>query len=188
LVEAEVPAGGELQLNALAAGTIGLTPAAGESLAEAAYVCLEDQKHASGAILNVDGAFRASFKLTWDAATAQMRRCWADPDEATELGACGIAALIVKRLTDLNIVYRSRKTTGFDYWLGPDDDDGGLLFQGRTKLEVSGIRSAGDAVVSAREKRKIRQVRRFEKSTPPPLPAIIVVVEFGSPRSRTARL
>jgi hypothetical protein len=132
--------------------------------------------------MRVDGAHDARFALEWDAATSQMQCCYADPDEATEFGACGIAALLVQKLADLTIVARSRRGTGFDYWLGHRDDE--LLFQGKARLEVSGIRKGTDAGVAAREQQKLKQVERYQPASP--TPAVIVIVEFGAPRSRVA--
>ncbi len=177
-----------LALNDLAAGTPGLTPECGASFAQAASVCLEEQGHATGAGFDVDGSFQRRFSLDWNATTRQIQRCWADPDEATELGACGIAALLIHALTDLTIVQRSRRGKGFDYWLGRRDDDPDLLFQGRTRLEVSGVRRGADAIVNAREREKQRQVARYATAGLTGIPAIIVVVEFGMPRSKVTRV
>ena len=80
--------------------------------------------------------------LTWPATTDQARNCYNDRQFAAELGAYGIAVLLVERLTDLTVVERSRKGTGFDYWLGPKGR-AQPLFQDKQKLEVSGI-LAGD--------------------------------------------
>jgi len=173
-----------LALNDLAAGTPGLTPECAASLAQAASVCLEEEGHAPGAVIDIDGSFQRRFNLQWDEATTQMRRCWADSDEATEFGACGVATLLIHALTDLTIVQRARRGNGFDYWLGRRDDDPDLLFQGRTRLEVSGVRKGGDSIVNAREREKLRQVERFANPSVAGTPAIVIVVEFGTPRSR----
>ena len=41
-----------------------------------------------------------------------------DLQEATEMGACGIAIVIARELIGYSIIERSVKGTGFDYWLG----------------------------------------------------------------------
>jgi hypothetical protein len=92
--------GKRLSLFALAKGEIdGITSFVGGCLAEAACICLEDQKHASGVKLKINGAITETLELLWDPATAQMCRCWADDQEATEFGACGIAISIIYYLT-----------------------------------------------------------------------------------------
>ena len=168
-----------LSLSVLDEGTPGITPAFGASLAEAASVCLEDQKHAPGTPLRVDGGFRDTFSLFWNPATDQMRRCWADPEVATEHGAYAVATLLFASLTELTVTARSRKGTGFDYWLGPKSNRG-LLFQNKARLEVSGIRNGTDSAVEARVRQKLEQT----KPTDTLLPAYVVVVEFSAPRSK----
>jgi hypothetical protein len=84
--------------------------------------------------------------------------------------------LVVCKLLGKVVVERSRKGTGFDYWLGEED---GLLFQGKIRLEVSGILIGGGSAVSSRIKQKTHQVRRE-----PNLPAFVAVVEFGTPKAR----
>jgi len=172
----------ELHLNALKEGTPGITQAFGEGLAQAASVCLEDQRHSSGDQMNVDGDFNRVYAMSWDTTTEQMRQCWADPEVATEHGAYGIASLLVPRLTDLTVIQRSRKGTGFDFWLGPEGDPA-PLFQKKARLEVSGIRNGTKAIIQSRVRQKLEQIGRSDG----PLPALVIVVEFGEPRSRVIK-
>lgn len=104
-----------IHLNQLSKGSPGITSAIGESLAQAAAVCLEDQEHSPGTELIIDGDFRKVFLLLWNGVTNQMRRSLADMQEATELGACGVAVLLVEKLTQLRVALRAYKGTGFDY-------------------------------------------------------------------------
>ncbi|HXG11135.1 MAG TPA: hypothetical protein VNK04_15350 [Gemmataceae bacterium] len=128
-----------------------------------------------------DGAFRAEFCIEWSLdVTEAMRRYWADPEETTEQGAYGVAILLVRALTGLTVVERARKGMGFDWWLGSDD----RLFQGKARLEVSGIRAGSLRRINSRVKAKIRQTEQSDTSG---LPAYIVVVEFGTPRARVVR-
>jgi len=169
----------EIHLNTLLNETPGITRAVGETFAEAAAVCLEDQRHRSRTAMNVDGDFTGTFSIAWEGTTAQMRRCWADLQFATEFGAYAIAVLLVHELTELTIVERARKGTGFDFWLG-DKDDSGILFQGKGRLEVSGILSGEETIVRSRVRQKLGQTNRSDGK----LPALIIVVEFSKPRSR----
>jgi hypothetical protein len=77
-------------------GMPGLTSSAGGYLAEAAAVCLDDQKHVVGISLSVVGSYRRIIRLIWDVVSDQQRRTYADLHEATEYGACGIAILVVE--------------------------------------------------------------------------------------------
>jgi hypothetical protein len=68
--------------------------------------------------LGVSSEFSRIFTLVRPEVTEQLRLCYNDPEEATEFGACGVAILVLLELTGLRVVERSRKDTGFDYWLG----------------------------------------------------------------------
>lgn len=153
-----------------------LTAHAGGTLREAASVCLESRHHASGVNIAVDGDESRSYSLTWPGVTDQMKRTHNDLQDATRDGACGVAILVTKRITGLTVVEKSRKGTGFDYWLGEDDD----LFQNKARLEVSGIIDAKGKVqpINARVKRKQKQTTRSDALK---VAAYVVIVEFAKP-------
>lgn len=163
-----------LDLRALGQGCPALTPACGTTLCEAAAVCLGDA-HSPGALLDVRGTSHAKYLLEWPPANEQARRTYADPEVATELGACGVAILVLRDQAGLTVVERSRKGTGFDYWLGDGDDE---LFQKKARMEVSGIRKARRSEVAARVTKKLKQTQRSDALG---LKAYVVVVEFGAP-------
>jgi hypothetical protein len=166
-----------LALSNLRDGAFGMTAAFGASLAEAAAVCLEDQHHTSGVRLPVEGDCDVTCLLFWDQATDRMKRTWADRDAATEHGAYGLAVLLVRDLKNMTVGERSYRGNGFDFWVGATHDG---LFQRKTRLEISGIRNGSDGVIRARLDEKIARLHRYKN----PLPALIVVIEFGKPRSR----
>ena len=104
-----------LDLDKLADGMPGISPKFGSALSEAATVCFEEQRHYSGVAMQIDGDFDHSCKVNWnEPSTEQIKRAWADPDETTEHGAYGVAALLVAGLTEYTVYERSRKGTGFD--------------------------------------------------------------------------
>ncbi|MEG3845987.1 hypothetical protein QT971_01810 [Microcoleus sp. herbarium19] len=76
------------------------------------------------------------------------------------------------------VIERSRKGTGFDYWLGIQDSTATLPFQRMARLEVSGIRQGNRSQINARVKQKIEQTRASDAQG---LPAYIIVVEFARP-------
>jgi len=173
-----------LNLNELAAGMPGIGPVWAAVLAEAAVVCLESHAHASGVNMPVSGGFTHQFTVQWKPLPdpKQAQRTWGDPEEATELAACGLAALIITALTPWTVVARSRKGTGFDYWLGPKESTDGL-FQNKARLEVSGIRRGSASDVESRANQKLRQMSRSASLA---IPGYVTVVEFGAPVSRMA--
>lgn len=164
-----------IDLNSLAGGMPGLTSACGKSLGEAAAVCLEDREHESGVAIQITGIKRHECVLNWNSVTDQQRRCYNDLQEATERGAYGVAILIVKDLTGLVVVERSKKGPGFDYWLAESDDDD--LFSNKARLEVSGILSGSGSDIKARVKQKNEQI----KSSATLATGYVAIVEFSKP-------
>lgn len=164
-----------LDLNDLAHGLPAITPSFGQYLAEAGALCLESQGHSKGQNLFVQGKYSKEYPLHWPDVTDQMERCLNDPEVATEHGAVGIAILLMKRLIGYAVIQRSRKGTGFDYWLGDQED---MLFQNKARLEVSGIRNGNQKTVQNRVREKLTQTKVSDETT---LPTYVVVVEFGKP-------
>jgi len=175
---------GKLVLTELAKGLPGLTPAFGETLAQAGAICFQSQNHLNGVELGVSGTFEARYQVFWQQVTEQMVRCWNDAEYTTEHGAYGVAMLLMLDLTGYTVILKSCKGTGFDYWLGRAEDSEELPFQKAARLEVSGIRSGGGSLVRARVNQKLKQVAPSNSTR---LPAYIVVVEFGSPLSQVAK-
>lgn len=163
-----------LNLADLEQGLPALTAAAGTTLGQAASCCLH-QEHSSPVQLAVGGHRKRMFELHWVAPTGQVLRTHADPEDATRDGATGIAILLVTRVTPYTIIEKSRKGTGFDYWLGHEGD---LLFQRKARLEISGILRGTPPNISARVKRKQNQTKQSDATR---LPAHVVVIEFSEP-------
>lgn len=163
-----------LDLNDLGNGLPAITPDFGRALAEAGGVCLESQGHVQGVQLRVRGYSDKLYPLAWPSITEQTRRCWNDPEDATENGAMGIAVLLAQREIGYTVIERSWKGTGFDYWMG---DKSAYPFQHKARLEISGIRKGNDQQVKARVQQKLKQTDRSDGI----LPAYVIVVEFGQP-------
>lgn len=169
-----------LNLQRLNQGLPAITPAFGAAIAEAGAICLTDEAHKPGATLEVEGEFSTTFKLNWQPVTEQTRRCWNDEEYTTEQAAYGIAFLLILQLTNLTVIERSRKGTGFDYWLGIQNSTAELPFQRMARLEVSGIRKGNRSQINARIKQKTEQTRASDAQG---LPAYRIVVEFSRPIS-----
>jgi hypothetical protein len=172
-----------LLLSELEKGLPGITQKVGSFLAEASSHCFHLNHHFSGVCLLVEGDSPSSFEVQWDMEnTHQIEAAWSDHQEATEYGACGVAILLVLRLTQYTVIQRSRKGTKFDYWLG--HRDGEHPFERSARLEVSGILVGDDSNFRQRVKEKRLQISESESS----LPAYVVVVEFGKPKSELTAL
>jgi hypothetical protein len=146
-----------LNLQRLDQGIPGITPAFGAAIAEAGAMCLTGEAHAPGVILKVEGEFSSQFQLDWQPITEQTRRCWNDEEYTTEQAAYGIAFILILQLTEMTVIERSRKGTGFDYWLGVQNSTDILPFQRMARLEVSGIRKGNRSQINARVKQKTEQ-------------------------------
>lgn len=173
----------ELALQQLSEGLPGITPEVGAALIQACTVCLHDRGHQDEVVLTIRGIHSRTFILRWrpQDVTDQVRRTWNDLQEATEDGAACLACLLVLKLTEFTVIERSRKKTGFDYWLGHDNDT--QLFNRDGRLEVSGILKGTDADINKRVKMKINQTSRTAHLG---LPALAVVIEFGNPVAHVA--
>lgn len=172
-----------IDLATLERGLPAITPAFGAALVEACAICLTEQGHQLGVTITVNGDFESVFALIYPKVTEQMRRCWNDREYATEQAAYGVALLLMQQLTAFTVVERSRKGTGFDYWLGKASSEKDQPFSKSARLEVSGIRQGNSSQVRARAKLKIEQVERTDGLAP----AYIVIIEFSQPLAWVVR-
>ena len=178
-----------LELRKLATGEVGITPAFGAAIAEAAGVCLESQSHIAERTFLTIKSFSPSSdllerqaQLTWPTVTLQALQCWKDETSATEHGAVAVAILVVQNILGKKVVERSYRGTGFDYWLGEtnESDD---LFEKKERLEISGIRAGDPSVLRRRIAEKEKQTQRSDGI----YPAIVIVIEFGQPLGHISR-
>lgn len=167
----------KLHLAMLESGMPGLTPAWAKVLIEAAAVCLEEKKHKNGVVLSLSGIATDSVALEWNTVDEQQRNSHHDLQEATEYGACGLAILIVKQLTGKVVLQRSRKGSGFDYWVGDNNSENLDLFAGKARLEVSGILEGNRNSINARVKQKKMQMQPSQNIAS----GLVAVTEFSSP-------
>lgn len=142
---------------------------------EAAAVCLDSHHHLKGEILTIEGDLQGQFKLEWSKVTQQMKDSRNDMDYTVESGAYCLAMLVIEKLTTLKVTKQSQKRTGFDYWLGDENE---LGMQGRARLEVSGILKGSIGQINRRLKEKVEQTKKSDNLN---LPAYVVVVEFSQP-------
>lgn len=154
----------------------GLSEGTALNMLEAAVVCLSRQNHNSGVSILVSGIQNYNDILEWDMLyTGTLDRAYADQEVATELGAVCISILFALSLTPYTIVERSRKKTGFDYWLG--DKNATMPFVHSARLEVSGIFNNQQAI----QPRVIYKLKQTNQSDNLKIPAYVSVVEFSQP-------
>ena len=128
-------------------------------------------------IIKVEGDYEIVFELSWsDDMTEQMQKSWNDQREVTEYGATAIAALLLQKLTNYEILGRAKQEEGIDYYLGYDNNE---AIQGF--LEVSGIwKQAPENTVNIRVNKKIKRIKKLKDE----FPVFVIVTEFGQPQSK----
>ncbi|MDX1920073.1 MAG: hypothetical protein SFU25_04975 [Candidatus Caenarcaniphilales bacterium] len=157
-----------------------------ESFSEAASVVLEKIGHEPGISLEIEGDFKDKCSIQWGEISDSIRGMWADEQEAVEKGACGIACMLVYKLTDYKVIERGVKTSGFDFWLAKKTysdelDDSLNVFPGDGRLEVSGLLQSSETnTIQSRLKKKQKQIKQSDSMS---LPAYIAIVEFASPKA-----
>jgi hypothetical protein len=110
-----------------------------------------------------------------------MHGTYADLQEATSFGACGVAIVVALEVTGLTVLQQARKGGGFDYWLGSRPED---LFQNASRLEVSGILEGDEPRIRSRINSKKKQTERSDGTG---LPAFACVVEFSRPEAHLVK-
>ncbi len=171
----------ELNLVGLTNGFPMISSAFCQVLAEAASVCLEDQKHGLDVEMTVTASEPRAYSVRRLEVTKQAANTYVDDVTATEWGALGMAFLLVQDLYEDTVLQQSCRGPGFDYWIGEADNDEELPpFQKKKRLEVSGIRHAGPYDIDKRVRKKLRQVSPSDGVAS----AVIVVVDFGAPASK----
>jgi hypothetical protein len=172
-----------LDLQEIANGYYGLTKICGGYLLEACIATLWLHNHESELEMAIKGNER-TFKLKFpeEKKTLQLANSWKDREVATEHGAACIGILLALKITKLEVIERAVKRTGVDYWIG--NNQNGVLFQKKSRLEVSGIFEGNDADIETRYKRKCKQTSQSDDSL---LPAYVSITEFSKPISKFGR-
>jgi hypothetical protein len=149
----------------------GLTTAIADSYTEAAGVCL-DRHHEPPTDFEIetDGS-GTTVAVEWRPSDARTRRAWANETDATEAGACALAA--VELVNGLVAVHRAETLTGADYYVARPGDSPADL-EDCQRLEVSGVDRGLRGAVEERLRAKLDQVAAGRSN----LPALAGVVGF----------
>ena len=168
----------EIDVSLIKEGLPGISSVAAQQLYEAFEVCMHSSSHPEDLLLEMGGDVQDAIALHWqDGYNEQKARTYADMQYTTEHGAICLSVMLTTTLTPYTIIERSRKGTGFDYWLG---DKGSFLFQRKARLEVSGILQGDDTMIKSRHAAKVEQTSKSDELQ---LPAYISVIEFGIPKA-----
>lgn len=159
----------KIDLAVFAHGTHALSPLCCAGLAEQAAFCLEHKGHASGVSLH---AGTCVVETTWEPLDPRAGNSYNDLQAATENAAVALAIEFVRGGTELDVVRRSRKGTGFDWYLGPKSPK--APFAETHCLEVSGVLDSTEQLLQYRLKEKVRQAGKG-------VPGYAVVVGFSKP-------
>lgn len=173
-------------LEDLKRGYPGLDKDTGGSHRIAAIVCLDSQKHASDVNCEMKSLkeTKTMLRLTWnEAVTQQMKNTWHDRREATEMGAAGVAILVILAFTEYTVLRRMDidEKTGMDYWLSKSANVRDLtenFLKGDARLEVAGRRSASSGTIREVVRGKLKRSKKSDKTG---TPAYVIVMEFSRP-------
>lgn len=171
----------QLNLDILKQGLPGFSKTIGAYLAEAALVCLEENQHQSGVLIEITGDFQETFEIIW---TGNIRSAvkdgWRDLKEAAEYGATAIAILLLKELTEFYYFERMRQDEIGDYLIRTSKTAIPFSF-----LEISGIwnESKGNNV-DIRIRAKIRQINKKASTK---LELFTIVTEFSKPVAKIVK-
>lgn len=150
----------------------------GNSLAEAAAICLEHNRHTSGVTMTSLNGRVPAVPIVWPQVTDQAHRSWRDLERATEDGAMGLGVLLIERFTEYTCIERAPKGNGNDWWLASKESlDSEFPFQKAARLENSGILNGTDADIQRRKRQKVERINAYSNRTP----AEVVIIEFGRP-------
>lgn len=171
----------QINLDTLKDSIMGLTEETGSFMLQACLVCLDNQGHQSDVNFELYGIKEANIRLNWEQEVSQkIRRNWSDLQEATEYGAVALAIICAEEFSSYDTVERSSKGTGFDYWLGEEDELG--IFQRKARLEVSGIlKETASNTVTKRVREKLNQVKTSSEED---LDIHVFVADFKTPKAR----
>ena len=151
----------------------GLTPALGQSYAEAACVCFS-RHHQPPVILALNQGFTVDRRtLNFTLPDTRTQNAHANESDATETGAYGVSLAALETVSGLVAVRRAETLTGADWYVAPNGTESDDL-ENCIRLEVSGINAGTSADVQRRLREKVAQAARGQSN----LPAIASVVGF----------
>jgi|GEM_PF-1997875 len=168
-----------MDLTKIKKGFPGLTANVGKCFYDAIVATMHRAKHPEFVSLNLTGDNKKVIPLRWkDSFNDQIDRTFKEDSSMIDAAASGVSCLLATEETDYTIVERGYAGSGFDYYLGYEDEP---LFSKSARLEISGIKKENDKnTPEGRLKMKLKQTDQSDSSG---LPAYISIIEFSKPRA-----
>ncbi len=158
-----------------------LSPVQCDFLSENCIVAFEKNNHTSGCVLRVIGDNNTDVKIAWSKMVNTAG--YKEEKKIIEHAAETMAFLLSSKFTEYKIIEEGVIGTGFDYWLGYDENH--ALYNPRNfiqaRLEISGINS--ESSTNTLQKRVRDKKQQTDVSDGLQLPAYISVTEFTIPKS-----
>jgi hypothetical protein len=150
-----------------------LTQALGESLSEAAIVCL-DRHHEPPVPMGIHCNSKWEVhEVRYSKPDVRTKRAYANETDTTELGAYAVSLAAVETLTGLVAVSRAETLTGADWYLSPGGAE--LIdLEAQVRIEISGTDRGDSNEIAQRLKKKLSQAAAGLSN----LPALASVVGF----------
>ncbi len=171
-----------LDLDDLTTDIPALTASLAIYMQEAVVMCMNRHHHEPGvlcAVRDLDAELftaRIQWKMSY---SEKIRRAFGNARNAAEKAGEAIAILTVTEFTDYTVVERARIGDGFDFWIGPNDEDHDYLFQQTMGLECKGLSNASyPSEIVAAVNRGIKQIKESPNAN---FSALVVATEFSRP-------
>lgn len=167
-----------MNLTDIKKGLPGITPAIGSYFYDAIVATMHRANHPEQLTMALTGDNVKTLDVNWeDSFNEQLDRSFKEDSSMIDAAASGISCLLAIEETNYTIIERGYKGSGFDYYLGYDDQP---LFTKVARLEISGIKQENEAnTAEKRLKIKLKQTNQSDNSG---LPAYISIIEFSQPR------
>ena len=176
----------KLVLESLSDQAYAITPDATGFYKEQCMVCFHKNGHESGVMLEVrHHQTCTSFQICWTGKVTDrmISNAYVDHLKYVDFGACAVALLLIRRITDYKAVQQSAIGTTIDYYLAPQDQDDDLIFNHAARLEVAGILKENEN--NTVKDRIMKKRNRLKESS---LPTYIIVIEFSRPWSEMVEI
>jgi hypothetical protein len=156
-----------------------IVPSMSAYMCDCLVVCLTEEYHNTGLILNVETEDKNhAFRIEWATKMSpHLVGATRDKERTTEWAAMGIGLLLARELTEYQCAFTSQKGTGIDFFLSKD----ATKMRQEARLEISGIRK--ENLNNTIKQRLAVKKRQAEQSDFLDKPVFISITEFGEPKS-----
>lgn len=160
-------------------GLPGIAPAIGAYFYAAIVVTMHRLNHAEHLTMPLNGDNPKILDINWqDTFNDQLDRSFKEDSSMIDAAASGFSCLLAIEETNYTIVERGYKGSGFDYYLGYDNEP---LFTKAARLEISGIKQENEG--NTIEKRLRIKLKQTDQSDQEKLPAYVSIIEFSKPKA-----